>query len=136
MTLGKIIATYRKEKKISLRSFAERANLSHSYISALEKEIDPRSKKLLTPTYDAIKKIAKAMGMETNELINILDDNQPIIINSNSNYKKLLNEVDKIEILEYLLKEEKIIPQNKTLSSNEKDNFWKFINNNKNILFK
>lgn len=135
MTLGKIISTYRKEKNISLRSFAERADLSHSYISALEKELDPRTKKPLTPTYDAIKKIAKAMHMNTNELINILDDQQPIIINSTDNYKKL-DEIDNVEILEYLLKSKKIIDQSKILSSNEIDNFWNFIKNNKNILFK
>lgn len=135
MTIGKIISEYRNQNSQSLRLFAEHAKLSHSYISALEKEKDPRTDKPITPTYDALKKIAKAMNMDIMDLMKILDDNQPVIINNSSPEEKLSN-VENKDILNYLLKEKNIINQEKNISSSEEEQFWNFISNNKDILFK
>lgn len=135
MTIGKIISEYRNQNSQSLRQFAEHAKLSHSYISALEKEKDPRTDKPITPTYDALKKIAKAMNMDIMDLMKILDDNQPVIINNSSPEEKLSN-VENKDILNYLLKEKNIINQEKNISSSEEEQFWNFISNNKDILFK
>lgn len=133
MTIGKIISNYRKENSQSLRMFAEHSKLSHSYISALEKEKDPRTNKPITPTYDALKKIAKAMNMKIMDLMKILDDDQPIIVNSLSIEEKLSN-IENKDLLNHLLKEKGII--NKNISSHEEEQFWNFIGNNKDILFK
>lgn len=135
MTIGKIISEYRKRNSQSLRLFADRAELSHSYISALEKEKDPRTNKPITPTYDALKKIAKAMNMDIIDLMKVLDDNQPIIINSISPEEKLSN-IESKDILTYLLRKKKIINNEKSISSSEEEKFWTFIGNNKDILFK
>ena len=40
MYLGELIKKYRNENKISQRDFAKTCNLSHTYIAALEKNID------------------------------------------------------------------------------------------------
>lgn len=75
MTINEIIKQYRKDNNLSLRAFAEKANLSHSYISALEK-VDPRTNKPIAPTYEVLKQLSKAMGKEIQDLVNVLDSDQ------------------------------------------------------------
>ena len=87
MFLGEIIKKYRNENQISMRDFAKRCNLSHTYIAALEKNIDSRTGKPIAPTLDTVKHIAVAINMNIDELLKILDDEQEFIINNNdSNY--------------------------------------------------
>lgn len=43
--LGDIIKEYRKSHRMSMDSFAERAGLSKPYISMLEKNFNPKSRK-------------------------------------------------------------------------------------------
>ncbi|HHY80764.1 MAG TPA: helix-turn-helix domain-containing protein [Thermoanaerobacter sp.] len=69
MKLGELIKKYREENKMSLREFAKKAGLSHSYINNLENGIDPRSGKEVMPTIETLKKIAQAMDMELNDLL-------------------------------------------------------------------
>lgn len=69
MDLGKIIRTYRTDHDLSLREFADRCDLSHTYIDKLEKGVDPRSKKSVEPTVETVSKIASAMGMSLDELL-------------------------------------------------------------------
>ncbi|GAB6117097.1 hypothetical protein JCM16816_06940 [Thermoanaerobacter brockii subsp. lactiethylicus] len=69
MKLGELIKKYREENKMSLREFAKKAGLSHSYINNLESGIDPRSGKEVMPTIETLKKIAQAMDMELNDLL-------------------------------------------------------------------
>lgn len=80
MYLGEVIKKYRKEKDISLRDFAKLCDLSHTYISALEKNIDPRTNKPIAPTLDTVKLVARAMNMNIDELLKILDDNQEFLV--------------------------------------------------------
>lgn len=76
MYLGDVIKKYRDINKISLREFAKRANLSHTYISALEKNIDSRTGKPIAPTLDSVRSCAYAMNMEIDDLLHMLDDDQ------------------------------------------------------------
>ena len=76
MTLGDLIKQYRTEKKMSLRTFAEKCGLSHTYISALEKNIDPRTNKPIAPTLDTVKFVSQGMNISIEEILRILDDNQ------------------------------------------------------------
>ncbi len=46
--LGDIIKEYRKSHRMSMDSFAERAGLSKPYISMLEKNFNPKSRKRLS----------------------------------------------------------------------------------------
>lgn len=68
-TLGKFIRLARKEKGLSLRELAARCGLSHSYVDNLEKGVDPRSGKAVSPTLDTILKLAAGLGMTFGELL-------------------------------------------------------------------
>lgn len=48
----------------------------------LEKNEHPKSKKPIVPSYDTIEKIAKGMQISTEDLIDMLDDDQEIQINA------------------------------------------------------
>lgn len=70
--LGEIIKEYRKIHRLSMDSFSEKSGLSKPYISMLEKNYNPKSKKKIIPTIDTISKCAKAMNMDFDELFNAL----------------------------------------------------------------
>lgn len=82
MFLGDIILKYRKDNQLSQREFAKKCGLSHTYIAALEKNIDIRSGKPITPTLDAFKSICIGMNIGTQELLNVLDEGQEFTITS------------------------------------------------------
>ncbi|MGR5962906.1 helix-turn-helix domain-containing protein [Bacillus paranthracis] len=68
-TLGMIIREYRQEHNLSLRDFATRCQLSHSYIDKLEKGIDPRNGKPVEPTLTVIEQIAHAIHKDKTDLL-------------------------------------------------------------------
>jgi len=86
MILGDIILNYRKSfnPKISQRDFAKRCGLSHTYIAALEKNIDPRTGKPIAPTLDTVKYVAQAMNLSIEDLLKMLDDDQEFILNADA----------------------------------------------------
>ena len=81
MILGDLIKEYRTKNKMSLRDFAQRCGLSHTYISALEKNIDPRTGKPIAPTLDTVKYISKGMNMSIESILKVLDDEQEFKMN-------------------------------------------------------
>ena len=68
-TLGKIIKDYRLTNKLSLRDFAQKCDVSHTYIDKLEKGVDSRTGKPVEPTLLVIEKISKAMNISTKSLL-------------------------------------------------------------------
>ena len=84
MNLGNLIKQYRAMNKMSLRDFAQKCGLSHTYISALEKNIDSRTGKPIAPTLDTVKYVSNGMNMSIEEVLKILDDEQEFIINKNA----------------------------------------------------
>lgn len=82
MFIGDLIKKYREEQKISQRDFAKRCRLSHTYIAALEKNIDVRTGKPIAPTLEAVKNIAFAMDTDVEALLKILDGKQEFIVNA------------------------------------------------------
>ncbi|RRR90557.1 XRE family transcriptional regulator [Streptococcus pneumoniae] len=82
MKLGELLKSYRTEHKLSMDAFCELSDLTKGYISMLEKHEHPKSKKPIVPSYDTIEKIAKGMQISTDDLINMLDDEQEIQINA------------------------------------------------------
>lgn len=84
MFLGEIIKKYRNDNEISMRDFSKRCGLSHTYIAALEKNIDSRTGKPIAPTLDTVKLVAKALNISIDELLKILDDEQEFIVNENA----------------------------------------------------
>lgn len=68
-TLGNVIAAYRKKQKLSLSKFAALSGLSKSYVALLEKNARPDTGKRPIPSLDTIVCVARAMDMETQELM-------------------------------------------------------------------
>ena len=76
-TLGEVIRTKRKAKDLSLRDLATLCNLSHSYIDSLEKGVDPKTGKPVSPTIETLEKISKGLGLTLDELLTqagLIDD--------------------------------------------------------------
>ena len=69
MTLGECIKEYRDSHYMSQRQFAEECGLSNAYISILEKNINPKTGEAPVPTYGVYKKVADAMGISAQELM-------------------------------------------------------------------
>lgn len=73
MDLGEIIKNYRIKHDLSLRDFSKRCDLSYTYISMLEKGSDYRNNKPLSPTLDAVNKIAFGLNLSLDELLKLMD---------------------------------------------------------------
>lgn len=82
MKLGYLIREYRDSHGLSQRQFANECNLSNGYISILEKGINPRTGKPVTPTLPQLKKLADGMAMTLSELFERTDD-MPIDLGAN-----------------------------------------------------
>ena len=74
MKLSEIIKNYRKEYNIPLDMLAEESGLSKGYLSMLENDRNPRTGKPITPSLDALRKLAKGMRIDLDTLISIMDD--------------------------------------------------------------
>ena len=72
MTLGDIIKDYREKHGLSMAGFAERSGLSKAYISILEKNKTQRGS-VPVPSIDAYRDVAKAINMDLDELVQIVD---------------------------------------------------------------
>ncbi|MGA3600782.1 helix-turn-helix domain-containing protein [Lysinibacillus agricola] len=67
-TFGETIQAARKAKDLSIRELARRSGISHPYLSQLE------NGKTTNPSYEIIGKIAKGLGVNIVELLNLSDD--------------------------------------------------------------
>ncbi len=91
MFLGEIIKEYRNNNQMSMRDFAKLCGLSHTYIAALEKNIDSRTGKPIAPTLDTVKFVSKALNMSVDELLKILDDEQEFSMTDAPKYSETNN---------------------------------------------
>lgn len=73
MTLGEMIRQYRKKTNTTMQAFSDRAGLSKGYVSMLEKNQNPRTKRPIMPSFQTMQQIAAAMDMDVNELAGGLD---------------------------------------------------------------
>lgn len=80
MTLGGIVRRYREDNNISMDEFARRCSLSKGYISMIENNINPRNNKPIAPTLPSITKIASGMSLELDELLKLIDKDQPVTL--------------------------------------------------------
>ena len=74
MKLGAKIKRFRNERKLTMQQLADLSGKSKGYISMLEKGINPQTKKPLEPSLEAIQSIAKALGVDLDELISDTED--------------------------------------------------------------
>lgn len=78
MILGDFIKNYRREHGCSMEQFAKMTGLSKAYISILERNVNPVNGKPVIPSLETIKAVAQAINMDFNEVIALLDGNQPV----------------------------------------------------------
>lgn len=78
MTLGDIVKNYRESHGYSMETFASLCGLSKGYISILESNKSPRTKKPLSPSLDTFNRIASAMGLSLDQLMEMCDENQSV----------------------------------------------------------
>lgn len=74
MKLGEYIKRYRMRMGLSQRAFSQKCNVSHSYIGFLEKGENPTTKEPIKPSLAKLHKIANAMGIRLDELLDAVDD--------------------------------------------------------------
>ena len=82
MTLGYIIKSYRKTNDLSMDDFARASGLSKTYISMLEKNINPKNNQEIVPTIKTIGKAAKGMFMTFDELFDMLDNDTKVKVDA------------------------------------------------------
>lgn len=78
MTIGNLVNTYRLEHDLPMQEFADRCGLSKSYISMLEKNVNPRNNKPIIPTIETYNKIAHGMNLDLDSLLKMLDSTEPV----------------------------------------------------------
>lgn len=86
MTLGELVKKYRTEHGLSLRDFSRISGVSNGYISMLEKNEHPKTKKPIVPSIEKMKCIASAMGMTLDTLLEIIDEDQPVSISKEHSF--------------------------------------------------
>ena len=74
MTLKDLVIKYRADNGLSQRQFALQCGLSNGYISMLEKGINLSTGAKITPTLQALNKLAAGMHTTLNELFTLVDD--------------------------------------------------------------
>lgn len=85
MILGDFIKNYRREHGCSMEQFAKMTGLSKAYISILERNVNPVNGKPVIPSLETIKAVAQAINMDFNEVIAVLDGNQPVSLKKEEN---------------------------------------------------
>ena len=86
MFLGEIVKKYRLEHKISMDEFARLSGLSKGYISMLEKNENPRTKKPISPSIDTIKQVSEVTGIDFNAIIEMLGHDLELILNKDHHH--------------------------------------------------
>lgn len=114
--LGQYIANYRKENSLTLREFASKCQMSHTYISKLEKGIDVRSGKQVVPTIETFQLIAKGTDIDLENLLNICGFGSNPKHNNNIIYETKLSQT-----INLLLEEKGILNPGEDLTDEQID---------------
>lgn len=86
MTFEEILIEQRLKRNLSLREAGALIGISHTYLSILEKGIDPRTGNHLIPSQDVLLKVCKAYELEYSKIttkFNIHSDHDVYIFMGN-----------------------------------------------------
>lgn len=92
--LNELLKSKRKEMKLSLRDASKLIGISHSYLSTLEKGIDPRSNTPIKPTPSTLKLISEAYNISYTKLMELsgyIEDTSKTTCTDNPNTKKTID---------------------------------------------
>ena len=78
MHLGELIKEYRTHQKLSMQAFADKCDVSKGYIAMLERNVNSKTGEPVVPSIETFIKVSQAMNMPLSELIEKVDENQPI----------------------------------------------------------
>ena len=111
MRLGEIIKQYRIENNLTTAELASKCSLSKGYISMLENNFKPSGrKKDITPSIQAIKKLANGTGIEFDALLASIDGEVSLIPTKEESLEFILTPHEK----ELSLFKETFVPSGKT----------------------
>lgn len=82
MKLGEMIRAFRGNNDMTMQEFADRSGLSKGYISMLEKNKHPQSKRELVPSFETYRKVASAMCMPLDDFLAALDGDEVVKVNA------------------------------------------------------
>ena len=108
MTLGAYIKSYRESCDCSMDEFAKRSGMSKAYVSILERNYNPSTKKPPVPSLETIMSVSSVIGIDFDTLITSLDGEQKILLTPPKQTESLSKE--KQELIEQIkaLPEEKV----------------------------
>lgn len=78
MTIGDILKDWRAQSGYSMDDVSKKTGLSKAYISILERNYNPSTKRPAIPSLETIRAIADAMGEDVNRVIELLDGDQKV----------------------------------------------------------
>lgn len=82
MKVGEWLKLYREQHNLSMQGLADLCGFSKAYINVLEKGVNPKTGKPISPTMQTFEKIARGTKTDVDTLLKILDGDQPITVNA------------------------------------------------------
>jgi transcriptional regulator with XRE-family HTH domain len=82
VNLGSLIKKHRKEKKLTLKVVAEKANVSEGFLSQVENSVS-------SPSVDTLVNICKAMGVSAGDLLNKANGREEIALALKSEWEDI-----------------------------------------------
>jgi len=82
VNLGSLIKKYRKEKKLTLKVVAEKANVSEGFLSQVENSVS-------SPSVDTLVNICKALGVNAGDLLNKANGHEEIALTLKSDWEDI-----------------------------------------------
>lgn len=114
MKIGEWLKAYRDQHGLSMQALADLCGFSKAYINVLEKGVNPKTGKSISPTMQTFEKIARATKTDVDTLLKILDGDQPITLNSPDDLPAL-NAKDEREITRMMDKMKETLMQEEGL---------------------
>lgn len=73
MNVGPLFRNYRKQKKLTLKTVAERAGLSEGFLSQVENNVN-------SPSVDTLVKMCNAIGINAGDLLNQVERQERLVV--------------------------------------------------------
>lgn len=91
MKIGEFINAYRNEHKMSMEELATKCGLSKAYISKLEADVSAEKEKYIKPSIQTFNKIANGLNISLTDLLQALDNEQEVTLETDYEIKEMIN---------------------------------------------